>query len=36
VQSDEELRLAARQRANRVSVPDFVKECLSHIYDFSS
>ena len=30
VQADEQLRLAARQRADGVRVPDFVKKCLSH------
>jgi hypothetical protein len=36
MQSDEELRLPARQHTDRVSVPDLVKERLSHINDFSS
>jgi hypothetical protein len=36
MQSDEELRLSARQHTDRVSIPDFVKKCLSHINNFSS
>ena len=31
MQADEQLRLAARQRAHGVRVPDFVKKCVSHV-----
>src|SRR6185436_9349401 len=31
VEADEQLRLAARQHTHRMRVPDFLKECGSHV-----